>query len=304
MNGVKNGITLVGRYAGEALNNLYEKTLDPLLEKITNIDFADSYFSNPAIPKSQKYSAFQRNLLRNEDAFLGIGEYPTGEKHGGGLKEILVLLGLLAAAGGGMAIAKKYELGTDDISATIAYLEAKAFGASSEIAAADSLAPTPTPVPTAAKNATVKETAAPERYQLNYDGILIKGDKQFIKDVVISLEFGKEYYPEGELKYTKEIKATNATPEMAAGQGYTSVNPSSMRKKIENGWIKTALSSFAHEEEHNYRSLNDPKNNTEENAGIPARKVWESLFSINASVQKEFAEKFDFSKYEKDIQSI
>ncbi|MDP2840782.1 MAG: hypothetical protein Q8O17_00715 [Candidatus Methanoperedens sp.] len=168
---------------------------------------------------------------------------------------------------------------------------------------ADSPAPTPAPVP-AAKNATAKETAAPERYQLNYDGILIKGDKQFIKDVVISLDFGKEYYPEGELKYTKNIHASNTIPEMGAATGDTFVNPSSMRKKIENGWIKTALSSFAHEEEHNYRSLNDPKNNTEKNADIPARKVWDSLFSINASVQKKFAEEFDFSKYENEIQSI
>lgn len=173
------------------------------------------------------------------------------------------------------------------------------------VIAADS--PTQTPAPTftpAAKNATVKETAAPERYQLNYGGILIKGDKQFIKDVVISLEFGKEYYPEGELKYTKEILESKYIREMGATEGYTSVNPSSMHKMIENGWIKTALSEFVHENEHNYLSLNDPKNNTEKNADIPAGKVWESLFSINASVQKEFAEKFDFSKHEKDIQTI
>jgi hypothetical protein len=168
------------------------------------------------------------------------------------------------------------------------------------------LAPTPAPTFTPAANATVKATPAPEKYQLNYDGILIKGDKQFIKDVVISLEFGKEYYPEGELKYTKEIEldSTGIIPEMAAAKGHTSVNASSMHKKIENGWIKTALSDFAHEEEHNYRSLNDPKNNTEINADIPAGKVWDSLFSINASVQKKFAEEFDFSKYEKDIQTI
>lgn len=104
----------------------------------------------------------RRNIIADESAILGIGgEYPTGKKPEIeiGIKEILMALGVVAAAGGGLAIAKKYDFGMDDISATIAYLEAKAVGAPS-IEVLDSPTPTlaPTPAPTIGANGSAKVT--------------------------------------------------------------------------------------------------------------------------------------------------
>ena len=66
---------------------------------------------------------------------------------------------VIAVGGGGYAISKKYDIGMDDISATIAYLEANAFGASS-VAILDSqtheLAPTPAPTPAASGPAAAR----------------------------------------------------------------------------------------------------------------------------------------------------
>ncbi len=170
---------------------------------------------------------------------------------------------------------------------------------------ADSVNPlAPTPAPTVIANGSATPTPAPERYQLNYNGILIKGDKQFIKDVVISLEFGKEYYPEGELKYTKEILEDGSMREMGATEGHTLVNPSAFHNWIGKKLYGTVLGELKHEDFHNYASLNDPKNNTEENAGINSISTWTNLTSVPKSEIKKFEEEFDFSKYEKDIQSI
>jgi len=132
MNGVKNGITLAGRYAGEARDRVYgavERATGPLLDTIAGMDFAGSYFGNPDIPEYRKFSAVRRNIIADESAILGIGgEYPTGKKPEVeiGIKEILLALGVATAAAGGMAVVKKYDLGTDDIDAAIAYLKGSA----------------------------------------------------------------------------------------------------------------------------------------------------------------------------------
>lgn len=103
----------MGKYAGEALNAVYdtvEKATDPLLDKISGMDFAGSYFGNPDIPEYRKFSAVRRNIIADESAIAGIGgEYPTGKKSEEeiGIKEILIVVGVVTAAAGGMAVAKK-----------------------------------------------------------------------------------------------------------------------------------------------------------------------------------------------------
>jgi len=160
MNGIKNGVTLIGKlnkYAGEATYAIYKmisKAAEPIIDYAANIDFAGSYFNNPAIPEHSKFLAAHRNIFADERAIFGLGgEYPMGKKPEIeiSIKGILMALGVVAAAGGGYAISKKYDLGMDDISATIAYLEANAFGTQSvkmlELPAKNLAEQTPAPTP-------------------------------------------------------------------------------------------------------------------------------------------------------------
>lgn len=174
----------------------------------------------------------------------------------------------------------------------------------SQSVSAENVSVAPIPAYTPANGSAVKETPTSEKYFLMYDGIKIIGDKPFIKDVVLSLEFGKIYYPEGELKYTKEIESRNAVREMSAAKGHTSVNASSFHNWLEKKLYGTVLAELKHEDFHNGASLNDPKNNTEKNAGLNSISTWNNLTSVPKSNIIKFEETFDFKKYEKEIKPI
>ncbi len=203
-----------------------------------------------------------------------------------------IVLGLAAAVtfgAIGYAMQKK-DIGMNDIDAGISYAKAEIFGS-------DTNQP---PVATPVVNETVTPTATPEKPFIMYDNIKIIGDEQFQKDVM-SLEFGKKYYPEGNLKYTKEIEAVMSAdvPEMAAGSGHTFVNASAIHKMIKNGGVKAVRTDIEHEEYHNYASLNDPKNNTEERAIKASGKLWDKLFNQNQSEINNFVKEFNFSEFKK-----
>jgi hypothetical protein len=204
---------------------------------------------------------------------------------------------LITFLGVGMALGQLYKSKDSDGTAAVSVISADF--------PTQTLAPTPAPT-VAAANATV--TPAPERYQLNYDGILIKGDKQFINDSVMTLEFGKKYSPhdyEFIKKNTREIILSKSIPSMGAGNGRTLVNKSFLQDLIGKKYIKTLVSSESHESWHNHEDLiNDPKNNTEELADAQGLKAWNNLSYVNQSEIDKFLKDFEFSKYEKEIQTI
>jgi len=82
MNGVKNGVTLIGRlnkYAGEAMDNvlsaadkIYNDLIDPVFANVANSYFGDasnlSKVSATIKSDPQKYAAVYRNIFTNEDA--------------------------------------------------------------------------------------------------------------------------------------------------------------------------------------------------------------------------------------------
>ncbi len=136
---------------------------------------------------------------------------------------------VIAVGGGGYAISKKYDIGMDDISATIAYLEANAFGASS-VAILDSqtheLAPTPAPTPAYTPNGSVKETPTP---QFNYydkelgKGFYIEGTPSFVNNITRLMETWKEVDPEVYSEYVgnytpnKIVKSGDSFSKYAVG---------------------------------------------------------------------------------------
>jgi len=128
----------VSEYTNKAIDTIYNKTIDPVVDKIASIDFAGSYFSNPHIPDYQKFAALNRSFVKNDSAVFGITGRPTPPLP---QKEIkmnywkYIGLGLAAAVtfgAVGYAVQNKHlDNVNNDISSGIAYAELQATGAAS-----------------------------------------------------------------------------------------------------------------------------------------------------------------------------
>lgn len=174
-------------------------------------------------------------------------------------KGILAALVVLAAAGGGYVISKKYDIGMDDISATIAYLEARTIGTSPEIITADSptnaFAPTPAPTPADTPPAN---GSADEEYHFSPD-IIVHGSDTYKEKVQKALDELKGVDIDEYNEVMKYLEVVRERGDSTVGKG--------VRTITEKVLDSNGPSVFVHEKEHEKQNIEPQKSYYEGKSG-------------------------------------